>query len=73
MKKLYPGVRGRIFDLCNPTQARYKIGVTVTLGKKYKAPFSHLLSLDSSFPFLSLVWTPLLLTPQKPQKIASST
>jgi len=34
MRKLYPGVRGRVFDLCTPTQSRYKIGITVILGKK---------------------------------------
>jgi Flp pilus assembly protein TadB len=45
MKKLYSGVHGRILDLCTPIQSRYKIGVTVILGKKYSFPLASLFHL----------------------------
>jgi len=33
LKRLFPSVRGRLFDLIEPTRDRYKLAITVTLGK----------------------------------------
>ncbi|ETI57448.1 hypothetical protein F443_00267 [Phytophthora nicotianae P1569] len=37
LKRLYPGVRGRLVDLCKPTQRRYNMAVTVATGKHMDA------------------------------------
>lgn len=37
MKRLFPGVRGRIVDLCAPVQSKYKLAVTVALGPSMEA------------------------------------
>ncbi|CAM9460632.1 unnamed protein product [Chrysoparadoxa australica] len=33
LKRLFPGVRGRLFDLCKPTQRKYNLAMTVAAGK----------------------------------------
>ncbi|KAK9087404.1 hypothetical protein Syun_029798 [Stephania yunnanensis] len=33
LKHLFPGVHGRITDLCRPTQKKYNVAVTVAMGK----------------------------------------
>ncbi|KAF6150932.1 hypothetical protein GIB67_026853 [Kingdonia uniflora] len=33
LKRLYPGVHGRITELCGPTQKKYKMAVTVAMGR----------------------------------------
>ncbi|KAI8805659.1 RecF/RecN/SMC [Cladochytrium replicatum] len=33
LKRLFPGVRGRVIDLCKPTQRQYDTAVSVILGK----------------------------------------
>lgn len=33
LKRLYPGVHGRMTDLCRPTQKKYNLAVTVAMGK----------------------------------------
>lgn len=33
LKRLFPGVHGRLSDLCKPTQRRYELAVTVCLGR----------------------------------------
>ncbi|OVA02394.1 RecF/RecN/SMC [Macleaya cordata] len=33
LKRLFPGVRGRITDLCRPTQKKYNLAVTVAMGR----------------------------------------
>lgn len=37
MKNLFPGVHGRLSDLCQPTQTRYREAVAVSLGKMMNA------------------------------------
>lgn len=37
MKRLFPGVRGRLADLCKPVQRRYNVAVTVALGRHMDA------------------------------------
>uniref|UniRef100_H3GIM1 SMC hinge domain-containing protein n=1 Tax=Phytophthora ramorum TaxID=164328 RepID=H3GIM1_PHYRM len=37
LKRLYPGVRGRLVDLCKPTQRKYNMAVTVATGKHMDA------------------------------------
>jgi len=37
MKRLYPGVRGRLVDLCKPIQRKYNMAVTVATGKHMDA------------------------------------
>ncbi|KAJ5071051.1 intein-containing structural maintenance of chromosomes smc family member precursor [Anaeramoeba ignava] len=37
LKKLFPGVYGRIWDLCKLTQSKYKIAVTTALGRNLDA------------------------------------
>ena len=32
MKRLYPGVLGRLFSLCKPRQSKYNMAVTTALG-----------------------------------------
>lgn len=33
LKRMYPGVRGRLVDLCKPTQRKYNVAVTTAAGK----------------------------------------
>lgn len=33
LKRLFPGVHGRMSDLCGPTQKKYNLAVTVAMGK----------------------------------------
>lgn len=33
LKRTFPGVRGRIIDLCKPTQQKYGVAVTTVLGR----------------------------------------
>lgn len=33
MKKIFPGVKGRLIDLCNVSHKRYNLAVTVAMGK----------------------------------------
>lgn len=33
LKRLFPGVYGRMTDLCRPTQKKYNLAVTVAMGK----------------------------------------
>ena len=37
LKRHFPGVRGRLVDLCRPTQRRYNLAVTVAGGKDMDA------------------------------------
>ncbi|GMF33517.1 unnamed protein product [Phytophthora lilii] len=37
LKRLYPGVRGRLVDLCKPIQRKYNMAVTVATGKHMDA------------------------------------
>lgn len=37
MKRLFPGVHGRVIDLCKPTQKKYNVALTVALGKNMEA------------------------------------
>jgi structural maintenance of chromosome 1 len=37
MKRIYPGVHGRIVDLCKPLQRRYEMSVAIILGKNMDA------------------------------------
>ncbi|CAI5503032.1 unnamed protein product [Closterium sp. Naga37s-1] len=37
MKRLFPGVHGRLSDLCKPTQRRFNMAVTVVMGKLFDA------------------------------------
>lgn len=37
MKRLFPGVRGRIVDLCAPSQPKYKVAAAVALGPSMDA------------------------------------
>lgn len=37
MRRLYPGVRGRLADLCTPAQPRYRTAVAVCLGRHMEA------------------------------------
>ena len=37
MKRHFPGVRGRLIDLCKPTQKRFNQAVTVAAGKQMDA------------------------------------
>lgn len=32
LKRMYPGVRGRLVDLCKPTQRKYNVAVTTAAG-----------------------------------------
>lgn len=33
LKRLFPGVHGRMTDLCRPTQKKYNLAVTVAMGR----------------------------------------
>lgn len=33
LKRLFPGVHGRMIELCRPTQKKYNLAVTVAMGK----------------------------------------
>lgn len=33
LRRLFPGVHGRVTDLCKPTQKKYNLAVTVAMGK----------------------------------------
>jgi structural maintenance of chromosome 1 len=37
LKRLFPGVQGRLVDLCKPTQRKYNMAVTVATGKNMDA------------------------------------
>lgn len=37
LKRLFPGVRGRITDLCKSTQKKYNIAITVAMGRNMDA------------------------------------
>ena len=37
LKRLYPGVKGKIMDLCKPTQRKFAIAVGIVLGKNLEA------------------------------------
>ncbi|KAF8342909.1 cohesin complex subunit psm1 [Cantharellus anzutake] len=37
LQKLFPGVRGRVVDLCKPTSRKYEIAVSVILGRNIDA------------------------------------
>ena len=37
MKRIFPGVRGRLSDLCKPKQKRYEIAVSTVLGRHFDA------------------------------------
>ncbi|KAI8051446.1 SMCs flexible hinge [Syncephalis plumigaleata] len=37
MKRIYPGVYGRVLDLCKPSQRKYDVAVSVALGKNMEA------------------------------------
>lgn len=37
LQRLFPGVRGRIVDLCKPTQRKYETAITVVLGRNLEA------------------------------------
>ncbi|KAG7797136.1 hypothetical protein KL929_002842 [Ogataea haglerorum] len=37
LKRLFPGVRGLVCDLCKPTQKRYELAVSTILGKNFDA------------------------------------
>ncbi|CAI5707450.1 unnamed protein product [Peronospora effusa] len=37
LKRLYPGIRGRLVDLCKPIQRKYNMAVTVATGKHMDA------------------------------------
>ncbi|KAI9695154.1 MAG: Structural maintenance of chromosomes protein 1 [Bogoriella megaspora] len=34
LKRLFPGVRGRLFELCRPKQKKYELAVTLALGRE---------------------------------------
>lgn len=33
LKRLFPGVHGRMTDLCKPSQKKYNLAITVAMGK----------------------------------------
>lgn len=33
LKRIYPGVRGRLVDLCKPTQRKFNVAVTTAAGR----------------------------------------
>jgi len=37
LKKIYPGVHGRVLDLCKPIQRKYDIAVSIILGRNLDA------------------------------------
>ncbi|THH32095.1 hypothetical protein EUX98_g2090 [Antrodiella citrinella] len=37
LQRLFPGVRGRVIDLCKPTQRKYEVAVSVVLGRNIDA------------------------------------
>ena len=37
LKRLYPGVKGKIMDLCKPTQRKFAVSVGICLGKNLEA------------------------------------
>lgn len=37
LKRLFPGVHGRMTDLCRPTQKKYNLALTVAMGKSMDA------------------------------------
>ncbi|KNC80623.1 hypothetical protein, variant [Sphaeroforma arctica JP610] len=37
MKRLFPGVKGRLMDLCSPTHKRFNAAITVVMGKNMDA------------------------------------
>jgi structural maintenance of chromosome 1 len=37
LQRIFPGVRGRVIDLCKPTQRKYETAVSVVLGRNTDA------------------------------------
>jgi structural maintenance of chromosome 1 len=37
LQRIFPGVRGRVVDLCKPTQRKYETAVSVVLGRNIEA------------------------------------
>ena len=37
LKRLFPGVHGRLFDLCQPVQKKFEVACSVVLGKNMDA------------------------------------
>ena len=37
MKRLFPGVYGKVVELCKPVQRKYKVALTVAMGKSMNA------------------------------------
>ena len=37
LQRIFPGVRGRVIDLCKPTQRKYETAVSVVLGRNIDA------------------------------------
>lgn len=37
LKRLYPGVHGRLMDLCEPVQRRYHVAITKVMGRNMDA------------------------------------
>ena len=37
LQRIFPGVRGRVIDLCKPTQRKYEMAVSVVLGRNLDA------------------------------------
>jgi structural maintenance of chromosome 1 len=37
LQRIFPGVRGRVVDLCKPTQRKYETAVSVVLGRNIDA------------------------------------
>lgn len=37
LQRIFPGVRGRVVDLCKPTQRKYELAVEVVLGRNVDA------------------------------------
>ena len=37
MQRLFPGVHGRVIELCKPSQKKYNAAVTIAMGKNMDA------------------------------------
>jgi structural maintenance of chromosome 1 len=37
LQRIFPGVRGRVVDLCKPTQRKYEVAVSTVLGRNIDA------------------------------------
>lgn len=37
LQRIFPGVRGRVVDLCKPTQRKYELAVSTVLGRNIDA------------------------------------